>query len=523
MTSHRLIESPSHALPLPAASNSLFAYDPPSGHPSSSCFFWPAAPASPPARTPWMTKTPPPPCGPRSSTTTRACWPTPGRRGSAPTRRLMATSRPSWPKRAIWRKPTNPAAWPPMVQPILTRARICSATPTGSCRRSPCKARWSAPCRPGWIRGSPASARKSPRAKTQQAQRRVRPHRSYADTSVQKTDTLSPLTSARTQTPPSEIAKVGVIAKIPLRAPWWDVSGDLTRGSQQSTSHPRSSPWWQSDLALQVTQPLLRGGGLAVNRSEMDLARNTAKVEREKLRETLLKTAGDTAEAYWKLADARDETLVQERLVQRTRAPELTPAPPPGPRCAGRRHGGSHDPPVDSRRRPGHRAQQPAQRLGRPQAPRWMTQDSRSRRRRCASCCRRTGRRSRTSNSTFGASHAHRPDLPAGLGGGHAGHHRQRRAAFGGPQRPVARRADLKAGVTMNSLETTTGQAISSAAEGRGTDASISLHFEQALGMRAASAQVTQYPRIAPPAGHPRPTSARRAKPCWKSKRRCAR
>lgn len=152
-------------------------------------------------------------------------------------------------------------------------------------------------------------------AKTEQARGAFDPT-VFGETGTQRSDTPSALAGQSADTR-SDSIKAGVKQKY-LTGTLAEISGNFTHNTR--IPNAAVDPWYESGLGLQITQPLLRGAGLAVNRSEMDLARNAADIERERLRATLLKTTADATEAYWRLAQHRDEVLIQERLVQRTHA-----------------------------------------------------------------------------------------------------------------------------------------------------------------------------------------------------------
>jgi len=78
------------------------------------------------------------------------------------------------------------------------------------------------------------------------------------------------------------------------------------------------NPSHESDLVLQITQPLLRNFGLAVNRARIDVARNTQKVSLLDFRLALEKNLSEIEEAYWQLVAAERDLMIQERLFNET-------------------------------------------------------------------------------------------------------------------------------------------------------------------------------------------------------------
>lgn len=74
-------------------------------------------------------------------------------------------------------------------------------------------------------------------------------------------------------------------------------------------------PFWQNDLTLQVTQPLLRDFGTQINRARIDIAKNTQKISLLEFRKTLEENIEKTEETYWQLVEAvREVKILEEQL-----------------------------------------------------------------------------------------------------------------------------------------------------------------------------------------------------------------
>ncbi len=74
-------------------------------------------------------------------------------------------------------------------------------------------------------------------------------------------------------------------------------------------------PFYQNDLTLQVTQPLLRDFGTQINRARIDIAKNTQKISLLEFRKTLEENIEKTEETYWALVEAvRDVKILEEQL-----------------------------------------------------------------------------------------------------------------------------------------------------------------------------------------------------------------
>jgi outer membrane protein TolC len=76
--------------------------------------------------------------------------------------------------------------------------------------------------------------------------------------------------------------------------------------------------FYDSDVLVQLTQPLLRGFGTDVNRANIELAKIARQAELENLRSTMLDLAVSIEQAYWQLVAARQSLLIQQRLYERT-------------------------------------------------------------------------------------------------------------------------------------------------------------------------------------------------------------
>lgn len=76
-------------------------------------------------------------------------------------------------------------------------------------------------------------------------------------------------------------------------------------------------PARETNVVVQLDQPLLRNFGSDVALAQVRLARNTERDEIQSLKATLLQTITDTETAYWNLVRARDDLLILQRLQSR--------------------------------------------------------------------------------------------------------------------------------------------------------------------------------------------------------------
>lgn len=72
------------------------------------------------------------------------------------------------------------------------------------------------------------------------------------------------------------------------------------------------SPFYTSDLALTMSQPLLKGFGKSIQKSNLNIARNSLEISRLKTDNKAVGIISDTAKAYWGLSSARNDLEVAE-------------------------------------------------------------------------------------------------------------------------------------------------------------------------------------------------------------------
>lgn len=104
------------------------------------------------------------------------------------------------------------------------------------------------------------------------------------------------------------------------------VTADVTLGRIDDDPSLFSSPlsgnsgfgYYDTDVQLQLNQPLLRNFGADINRSSTLLEINAEREALSDLRATLLGVVLATEEAYWELSFARAQLLIQQRLLVRT-------------------------------------------------------------------------------------------------------------------------------------------------------------------------------------------------------------
>ncbi|XAM01165.1 TolC family protein [Phycisphaeraceae bacterium D3-23] len=91
-----------------------------------------------------------------------------------------------------------------------------------------------------------------------------------------------------------------------------------TQRSQQTPSVFGTPRFYDADVLVQLTQPLMRGFGTDVNRAGIVIAELAESQQVEQFRTTLLDLAVAVEQTYWQLAQARQALLIQQGLLERT-------------------------------------------------------------------------------------------------------------------------------------------------------------------------------------------------------------
>jgi len=88
--------------------------------------------------------------------------------------------------------------------------------------------------------------------------------------------------------------------------------------SEQSPSFFGVSRYYDSDVLLQIEQPLLRGFGSDVAESNIELATIAKQADLAELRKSMINLAVSVEQAYWQLVSARHALHIQQQLHERT-------------------------------------------------------------------------------------------------------------------------------------------------------------------------------------------------------------
>jgi outer membrane protein len=123
--------------------------------------------------------------------------------------------------------------------------------------------------------------------------------------------------------------RVGVSQLLPTGAQV-GLSASVDRSAGNFTSYA-FNPVYNSDVALTVTQPLLRGAGTAYNRSQIERNKLGVDIARLNFKSEVLRVVRDTEAAYYNLVFAREQRAVKqhslklaERLFEENKTRKLT-------------------------------------------------------------------------------------------------------------------------------------------------------------------------------------------------------
>lgn len=97
-----------------------------------------------------------------------------------------------------------------------------------------------------------------------------------------------------------------------------EMSYGFTRSEDDSTFANALDPRWDQNLAVALTQPLLRNAGPDVALAQLRITRINHETSLEQFRASVLDLILQTQTLYWQLARARQELVIQETLLART-------------------------------------------------------------------------------------------------------------------------------------------------------------------------------------------------------------
>lgn len=93
---------------------------------------------------------------------------------------------------------------------------------------------------------------------------------------------------------------------------------DPTLGENPITHASANNTLWSTQIQAQLTQPLLQNFGNGVNQARIVINRLNERITLLDFRKDLEEMLKNTEEAYWRLAQAQQNQIILERLLQRT-------------------------------------------------------------------------------------------------------------------------------------------------------------------------------------------------------------
>jgi outer membrane protein len=143
----------------------------------------------------------------------------------------------------------------------------------------------------------------------------------FSNLTFQRTDEISgfgfPENNGRTVLSSTGVKQnlvTGGTASLQFDTGWTDPAGNILQPGTASSV----KKFWNNDLLLQVTQPLLRDFGGDVNRSRMTIARINQRVSLLEFRKQLEQSLADLEKTYWQLVSAEREVRIDEELLNET-------------------------------------------------------------------------------------------------------------------------------------------------------------------------------------------------------------
>lgn len=92
----------------------------------------------------------------------------------------------------------------------------------------------------------------------------------------------------------------------------------LVGGSTTDFHQVRRPQFWNSDLVVEVTQPLLRNFGNEINRARITVNRNNQRISLLEFRKQLEDTTSEIERTYWQLVAAERAVKINEQLLRET-------------------------------------------------------------------------------------------------------------------------------------------------------------------------------------------------------------
>jgi len=82
--------------------------------------------------------------------------------------------------------------------------------------------------------------------------------------------------------------------------------------SESNSTFQTLNPAYRSDLSLNITQPLLEGFGIGLNKASITIAQNNKEISLLRLKLQLIRTLSEVQNAYWELVFTTENLGVQQ-------------------------------------------------------------------------------------------------------------------------------------------------------------------------------------------------------------------
>ena len=148
----------------------------------------------------------------------------------------------------------------------------------------------------------------------------------FANFSFERVDKESPGTFTNFDPTFDSTTKLAAFAQSDTTTAQWGFQQDLPAGGQAKLQYQVQNTWtnpqqypiatfYENELTLQVTQPLLQNFGVEVNAARITIARNTQRTSLLDFRKTVEDTVLNIEKTYWQLVQAERNVKTLQRLV----------------------------------------------------------------------------------------------------------------------------------------------------------------------------------------------------------------
>lgn len=139
----------------------------------------------------------------------------------------------------------------------------------------------------------------------------------FGQSNWSNTDQPSAVSSFNTNNGQQWQNQIGIRQLLPSGGTAQIATGATYRHVPESTFNSLNvNPSWQSNIGLQISQPLLRGFGTDVSQASIYLAQRDQRISLATFKRQVMTTIANVEEAYWNLVRERTNVDILERLVR---------------------------------------------------------------------------------------------------------------------------------------------------------------------------------------------------------------